>query len=418
MMSSSIAEAAGISLRVCIVLLYATGPVSADMYSVANVAELISAIHAANQNGRPDTIALSPGATFTLTEVNSTMHGATGLPTIVDSAELAILGNGSIIERSATGGTPAFRLFDVAAGAALALDNVTLQGGLTGFESFTYGGAIYNAGNLALNGVTVRNSVARGRVGANCFRCRPGGNGGPGWPGFGGGIFSEGSLHLENSEFVSNHAQGGSGGFGSPGGNRGRGGDGRGGGVYVAAGTATFTNSDVSGNNSEGGVGSPSGSGYAGGIYIANAQVGLDEFTVDHIAANSSSTSFPNIYGTFDIIPDLNPLPGDFHRDGTVDAADYVVWRKGLGSDFTPDDFHVWRAHFGLTGGSGALARAAGPAVPEPVTMRLTLMAAAACVVIRFGGRDRRCRRNDNWRYRLVIVVKGDPRVPYKMDEE
>ena len=25
------------------------------------------------------------------------------------------------------------------------------------------------------------------------------------------------------------------------------------------------------------------------------------------------------------------PIPGDFNHDGTVDAADYVVWRKGVG---------------------------------------------------------------------------------------
>ena len=37
-------------------------------------------------------------------------------------------------------------------------------------------------------------------------------------------------------------------------------------------------------------------------------------------------------------------LPGDFNNDGTVDAADYVVWRKGLGTIYTQDDYNVWRA--------------------------------------------------------------------------
>jgi hypothetical protein len=58
-------------------------------------------------------------------------------------------------------------------------------------------------------------------------------------------------------------------------------------------------------------------------------------------------------------------VPGDFNFDSVVDAADYVVWRKGLGTTYTPADFNVWRAHFGLSaGGGGGSAEVAG--VPEP----------------------------------------------------
>jgi hypothetical protein len=76
-------------------------------------------------------------------------------------------------------------------------------------------------------------------------------------------------------------------------------------------------------------------------------------------------------------------LPGDFNRSGTVDAADYVVWRKTLGASrpnysgadgngngvIDQDDHSVWRAHFGQTlpAGAGSLVVAA-PAVPEPAT--------------------------------------------------
>jgi hypothetical protein len=42
-------------------------------------------------------------------------------------------------------------------------------------------------------------------------------------------------------------------------------------------------------------------------------------------------------------------LPGDFNADGIVDSADYVVWRKGLGTTYTTNDFNVWRANFGST---------------------------------------------------------------------
>src|SRR5262245_24788108 len=37
-------------------------------------------------------------------------------------------------------------------------------------------------------------------------------------------------------------------------------------------------------------------------------------------------------------------IPGDFNGNGTVDAADYVVWRKTGG---TQADYTTWRTHFG-----------------------------------------------------------------------
>jgi hypothetical protein len=73
----------------------------------------------------------------------------------------------------------------------------------------------------------------------------------------------------------------------------------------------------------------------------------------------------------------LPPLAGDYNRNGIVDAADYVVWRNGLGATYTQDDYNVWRSHFGQTAGSGAGAGAApvGAAVPEPATAALVPMA-------------------------------------------
>ena len=79
---------------------------------------------------------------------------------------------------------------------------------------------------------------------------------------------------------------------------------------------------------------------------------------------------------------ELQPLPatffGDYNQNGVVDSADYVVWRKTLGTIGVPayssadgdgdgtidqDDYGVWRAHFGMTAplpaaGSGATALA------------------------------------------------------------
>jgi hypothetical protein len=59
-----------------------------------------------------------------------------------------------------------------------------------------------------------------------------------------------------------------------------------------------------------------------------------------------------------------------------VDAADYVVWRRGLGTTHTQADYDVWRANFGQTIGSGGALPSAEPlpiGVPEPITFALLL---------------------------------------------
>ncbi len=70
-------------------------------------------------------------------------------------------------------------------------------------------------------------------------------------------------------------------------------------------------------------------------------------------------------------------LPGDFNNDGTVDAADYVVWRN---TDGTQPGFDQWRANFGTSLGVGSgsagypLAASAEPLsapIPEPVSIAL-----------------------------------------------
>ena len=67
-----------------------------------------------------------------------------------------------------------------------------------------------------------------------------------------------------------------------------------------------------------------------------------------------------------------NSLPGDFNLDGSVDAADYVVWRK---TDGTQTGYDTWRTNFGQTAGSGSGA-SANATVPEPTTLVLLIVAA------------------------------------------
>jgi hypothetical protein len=69
------------------------------------------------------------------------------------------------------------------------------------------------------------------------------------------------------------------------------------------------------------------------------------------------------------------PLPGDFNSDNLVDAADYVVWRKNPGGNYTLDDFNTWRANFGNTLGGGATIRPSGGDVPESASIILACWA-------------------------------------------
>ena len=78
-------------------------------------------------------------------------------------------------------------------------------------------------------------------------------------------------------------------------------------------------------------------------------------------------------------------LDGDFNRDGVVDAADYTVWRNGLGTKYEPEDYDLWKSNYGTPNGSGSIADAAG--VPEPTVAALIMIALLATCGIR---RERR----------------------------
>ncbi len=75
-------------------------------------------------------------------------------------------------------------------------------------------------------------------------------------------------------------------------------------------------------------------------------------------------------------------LPGDFNDNGIVDAADYVVWRKGglLANEFAPpgagpEDYLGWRAAFG--NGSAGLGASA---VPETCSLSILAISSAALI--------------------------------------
>jgi hypothetical protein len=297
-------------------------------YTAGTVADLIADINAANTGGGSNTITLVAGTTFTLTAVDNTTDGATGLPVIAANNTLTIVGNGDTIQRSTASGTPAFRLFDVASGASLTLGSLTVQNGLAqGNGVAAEGGALLNQGSLTLNGVTVQNNVAQGQLKYPIVYGQPNGTGAGGGifssgaltlngvtvqnntaqgdsdsTAAGGGIYSSGTLSAQSSSIQSNQALGGAGlpyslgpsgfGRGDPGGSA------FGGGLCISGGTATLTSVTVSSNTAQGGVGGmggcgrspdigpiggaggPGGDGWGGGLYAGGGTTELHNVTV------------------------------------------------------------------------------------------------------------------------------------------
>jgi probable HAF family extracellular repeat protein len=97
------------------------------------------------------------------------------------------------------------------------------------------------------------------------------------------------------------------------------------------------------------------------------------------------------------VLPAPTIVQGDYNRNGTVDAADYVVWRETLnqmGPNLAADgngdnrvdagDYSIWRARFGRTSGSGSgavLALSSPDAVPEPTSLWLIAIEALGVAV-------------------------------------
>jgi T5SS/PEP-CTERM-associated repeat protein len=95
------------------------------------------------------------------------------------------------------------------------------------------------------------------------------------------------------------------------------------------------------------------------------------------------------LYTTGVLSVDAVGIPGDYNQNGTVDAADYAVWRKNQGTtNVLPNDptggtigvaqYNNWRSHFGQAAGSGTAAMPSGSAVPEPSRVALFCLAIGA----------------------------------------
>ncbi len=108
----------------------------------------------------------------------------------------------------------------------------------------------------------------------------------------------------------------------------------------------------------------------------------VDNFMLEVFANEATMLSTPN--------PNTAPvegLLGDYNNNGTVDAADYVIWRNGgplqnegasLGT-IDDADYSFWRSRFGMGAGLGAGGAAA---VPEPNTFTVLSL----CVMVILSG--------------------------------
>jgi hypothetical protein len=106
----------------------------------------------------------------------------------------------------------------------------------------------------------------------------------------------------------------------------------------------------------------------------------IDDLEITVTSANPNATIYlPN--GTSVLVNAPGGVAGDYDNNGTVDAADYVVWRNGgplENESASPEvvdqaDYDYWRSRFGATTGSGS-----GAAVPEPASCLLVIAGIAA----------------------------------------
>jgi T5SS/PEP-CTERM-associated repeat protein len=119
-------------------------------------------------------------------------------------------------------------------------------------------------------------------------------------------------------------------------------------------------------------------------------------FDSEALPALSGGLSFDVLYAPQSVTLAVAGVLGDYNFNGTVDAADFAVWRSLLDSDspaadgsgngvVDQADYDVWRANFGKVAVTPAGAGSGTPmvvAVPEPSTVVLAGMFALASFIV------------------------------------
>jgi hypothetical protein len=313
-------------------------------YYAATASDLIADVRAANKAGGANTILLTAPSTspYVFTATDNTKYGNTVLPVISKGDNLTIQTSNGVLNDSDLLDARQFgRLFVVVAGASLTLKDVELGGGYVSGSGVANGGAVYNLGNLVVD-----HSVIGGNEAFGGYYATNGHH--TGNDAAGGGIWSSGSLTIQNQSWIENNMVIGTGtgsGYGAGvciaggtanissttigadpvsgwGGNWALGGydpytgtyapfgpgAGYGGGIYVGAGTVTLTNDVIddneAGSSINGAFDGFDNKGYGGGIDIATgAAVFIDSYTVGMTFNNTASSSAGDIVGSYTLLP-------------------------------------------------------------------------------------------------------------------
>ena len=127
---------------------------------------------------------------------------------------------------------------------------------------------------------------------------------------------------------------------------------------------------------------------------MGTAPAGTAKVRVSGLATNMVSTTGQQgaFFDDFTLMLAAAGIAGDYNNDGTVNAADYVMWRDNVGTtNMLPNDptggtigstqYNTWRANFGLTGGSGANLLAVE--VPEPASCLLAVSTLIGAIGLR-----------------------------------
>jgi CSLREA domain-containing protein len=170
-------------LFLCIALFASARPLVGATFNIADgdVAGLLDALYQSDHNLQNDTINLAANGTYVLTAASSyaadSGHsaGPSGLFFSGDydfdqdrSYDLTINGNNATITRSSAAGTPNFRLMEIRNAVAGSLtchadiNNVIFANGNSGstFQEYGYGGGLFIEGDVTLNNCTIRNNSA------------------------------------------------------------------------------------------------------------------------------------------------------------------------------------------------------------------------------------------------------------------
>ncbi len=309
--------------------------------------EAIINANADNQSGSTDCAAgsgadtISLGTNVTLTAVNDSTYGPTGLPVVISA--ITIEGNGYTISRDSY--APDFRILAVVNGGNLTLNSITISGGVASGDSLTgHGGGIHasaatvTVSNSTLSGntatyegggidarnatVTVSNSTLSGNSAQRA-----------------GGIYNiESTLSVQNSTLSGNSASFNGGGLENVYATvtvqksilSGNSANFLGGGISNRFGTVTMQNSTLSGNSARfgGGLGNAYGTvtvqnstlsgnsaGWGGGIYNFESTLSVQNSTLSDNSASDGG--------------------GIFNDDGTVTVENSIVVRQSAGADCT-----------------------------------------------------------------------------------